>query len=236
MGKKTLNMFTLIELLVVIAIIALLASMLLPAIKNAKNKAQEAKCSSNLKQITFGTFSYAFDYSEHLPPPATQASNPWSMIIFDHVRNYFVYKCPIDNSTRNLSTGKHTRTYGCNSCPDSWGQNYSPFGTMNNTTIKPTIWPYKISEIGKGSTKKNNQTMICLFGEKPSDSFDGMQFTGTTNTTVESWAFSTLNFSDKAMYMHKYRGNFSFADGHVGIISRANYLGATAEKNMWTWK
>lgn len=54
--------FTLIELLVVIAIIAILVSLLLPAIKSARENARTVICLSNMKQVGVALVSYAGDF------------------------------------------------------------------------------------------------------------------------------------------------------------------------------
>lgn len=63
-----LRRFTLIELMVVISIILILMSMLLPALKRAKDVSRRITCASNMRQFGTAFGIYAIDHNGYFPP------------------------------------------------------------------------------------------------------------------------------------------------------------------------
>ena len=122
--KPRLRGFTLIELLVVIAIIAILAAILFPVFARAREKARQASCMSNLKQIGLALVMYRSDYDEvnccyrecanadpratsyyppdywwapydpSVAPDATPGANWQGGLLQPYIKNYQIFKCP----------------------------------------------------------------------------------------------------------------------------------------------
>jgi prepilin-type N-terminal cleavage/methylation domain-containing protein/prepilin-type processing-associated H-X9-DG protein len=110
--------FTLIELLVVIAIIAILAAILFPVFARAREKARQASCSSNFKQIGIALMMYTQDYDEKFPNEYYDASapHPWEWCntgqytnyqdyLTPYIKNQQVWRCPSTQLSAEACTG-----------------------------------------------------------------------------------------------------------------------------------
>ncbi len=109
--------FTLIELLVVIAIIAILAAILMPVFARAREKARQASCSNNLKQIGLALMMYAQDYDGLMP--GSQVNGPanmsysWPTVVQPYIKNAQVFVCP--SGEQGLGSKTWTAGNGTNS-------------------------------------------------------------------------------------------------------------------------
>ena len=123
-GKRLRLGFTLIELLVVIAIIAILAAILFPVFAKAREKARQASCQSNLKQLGLAMLQYQQDNDEMFPcgfisgatpvpgssQTATGVGMGWGGEVSPYTKSIGLFKCPDDSTT----TAGNIDSYGLN--------------------------------------------------------------------------------------------------------------------------
>jgi len=132
--KTIKHAFTLIELLVVIAIIAILAAILFPVFAQAREKARQASCLSNVKQITIAHLMYAQDYDEGLI--GYYAAQDRKALLYPYIKqgtsnadrsNIDIWRCPsAPNPTQQASYGFNVNT--------NWA-NLAEFGTVAETVL-----------------------------------------------------------------------------------------------------
>lgn len=130
--------FTLIELLVVIAIIAILAAILFPVFAQAREKARQAACLSNLKQVGLAQMMYIQDYDEHFVTSwAKGFVGDYNFNIQPYIKNYDILICP----SKKIAVTALDPVCGP-SANDAYGTYYLLPGERDNPTGEPYLWGY----------------------------------------------------------------------------------------------
>jgi prepilin-type N-terminal cleavage/methylation domain-containing protein/prepilin-type processing-associated H-X9-DG protein len=110
--------FTLIELLVVIAIIAILAGILFPVFAQAREKARQISCASNIKNLGTAALMYTQDYDEQLPLAAYATTGfaflLWHDLTDPYVKNKQIWHCPSSSVRKTDQGGAITTHFGYN--------------------------------------------------------------------------------------------------------------------------
>lgn len=203
--------FTLIELLVVIAIIAILASLLLPALRSARERTKALACASNLKNLGAGFAMYRNDNDGFYPAY-------WS------------------TSDSKFSTGctpwyYQFRPYGMEV---SW--HYKPW--IDDGKFPEVTCPTFLASI---EDKYNSNQAWCfgynnrvcfdwnkLFKKPASLNLVTDTVSARCDARNEA-AFDTFH----AQYRHLGSANFLFADGHVESRHRADVPSSYVNEPFW---
>jgi prepilin-type N-terminal cleavage/methylation domain-containing protein len=208
-STKYSSAFTLIELLVVIAIIAILAALLLPALAKAQQKANQANCTSNLKQTGLACFLYTQDFTDYLPGPCWsgmfciyQDTNPGQSIAQDPNKYYGALAAYIATYLASPQPSGIAQTSRVMICPAGW-KRIPPGQTFTVPSSVPVLY-FSASSIYSDPDNPTvaNHLFDYPFG-RPNGPFAPMQKITSIPRVSDQWAITDadkLNVPNTASY------------------------------------
>jgi prepilin-type N-terminal cleavage/methylation domain-containing protein/prepilin-type processing-associated H-X9-DG protein len=184
--------FTLIELLVVIAIIAILAAMLFPVFVRAREKARQASCGSNLRQVGLALRMYCQDYDDtdvRAYYGTGAAAYRWHQAVQPYLRSAELFRC--------LSAPQRK---------DPYSGLYMCFG-LNSYNFDPGIYPSFWYGPPDSALQDPSGTIYVADSQHPTDTNQGSYYVGGGALFAEP--------VPRVSYRHNERFNALWYDGHV---------------------
>ena len=205
--------FTLVELLVVVGIIAVLVSLLLPAVKRARDAALGVRCTGNLRQVGLGLQMYAQDHA-FLVPQDMSYRNPsdgyaWYEFLNGRMKKQYVQ---YGDPGKVGKSGQNSPVFTCpksNSItPGRYGM-WHPQGSGGKTgddTLSTPSWDslnvFRILAIPRKS-------QVALVADTASN------LATYRDTGASAWWTDRFSNSGTIWLAHNNLANLLFADWHV---------------------